>query len=150
MPYVGVMDIDAATSPTVLFVCVRNGGKSQMAAALARSVAGDRLDVHSAGTDPGTTLNQESAASVEEVGASMDGEFPKPIDPEVIGRARRVVLIGAEAELDPAVPVGGEVVRWQTDEPSERGIEGMERMRIIRDEINQRVRSLVDDLAPAD
>ena len=72
------------STPSVLFVCVKNGGKSQMAAALARQLAGDAVTVHSAGTRPGSDLNAASRASVEEVGASMEGEHPKPIDPALL------------------------------------------------------------------
>src|SRR5699024_10265893 len=70
--------------PAVLFVCKKNGGQSQMAAALMRQIAGASIAVHSAGTAPGASLNALSAASVAEVGASMAGEHPKPIDPALL------------------------------------------------------------------
>lgn len=131
------------SKPTLLFVCVKNGGKSQMAAALARHLGGDAVEVHSAGTKPGSALNAESARSVEELGASFDGEFPKPIDEDVFRRADRVVVVGTEAQLEPVDGMRGTVEVWGTDEPSLRGIEGEERMRLIRDELSDRVRTLL-------
>ncbi|WP_149361447.1 arsenate-mycothiol transferase ArsC [Lolliginicoccus suaedae] len=132
--------------PQVLFVCVRNGGKSQMAAALLRHHAGDAVLVRSAGTDPGATLNAESVRSIAELGASMEGEHPKPIDRNVLAAADAVVLLGEDAIIDdpPAT-----VERWITDEPSERGITGMERMRLVRDDIDARVRELATRLGIA-
>lgn len=134
------------STPSVYFVCVRNGGKSQMAAALARARAGDRVEVHSAGTDPGDGLNEESAASVAEVGASMDGATPTPVDGELLRHVDRVVLIGDEAELEAPPDMRGTLERWSTDEPSERGIEGMARMRMIRDELAERVDGLLAEM----
>lgn len=134
--------------PSVLFVCVGNGGKSQMAAALVSQLAGDRLDVHSAGTRPGSKLNAESAAAIAEVGADMSGGQPKGIDPELLHRVDRVVILGSEAELDLPVDAHGTLERWVTDEPSERGIHGMARMRLVRDDIKARVEALLRDLDP--
>ena len=133
--------------PSVLFVCVKNAGKSQMAAALMRQIAGGSVDVHSAGTAPGTALNALSAASVAEVGASMDGEHPKPIDPELLRAVDRVVVIGDEAVVEPVPGMAGTIETWKIDEPTERGIEGEERMHLVRDELAERVRRLAADLA---
>lgn len=132
--------------PSVLFVCVGNGGKSQMAAALAKKYAGDALKVYSAGTKPGTKLNQQSLDSIAEVGADMSQGFPKGIDQELIKRVDRVVILGAEAQLEMPIDANGILQRWVTDEPSERGIEGMERMRLVRDDIDARVQNLVAEL----
>ncbi|RAV31697.1 ACR3 family arsenite efflux transporter [Corynebacterium heidelbergense] len=138
-----------ATRPLLVFICVRNAGKSQMAAALAKKIVGDRADVYSAGTHPRGTLNSDSVAAVAEVGATMDGA-PKPIDPALLRRATRIVVIGRQAQLpdldsdNPAPPLP--VERWDTIEPSEQGIEGMERMRLIRDDIDRRVRDLLEGL----
>ena len=132
-----------AQRPAVLFVCVKNGGKSQMAAALMRHEFPE-VSVHSAGTKPGSKLNEASRASVEEVGATFDGEFPKPIDPQLLDAVDRVVVVGAEAVIDN--PGKAPVETWLTDEPSERGIEGDERMRLIRDDLTQRVRQLGREL----
>ncbi|MGX9297233.1 low molecular weight phosphatase family protein [Tsukamurella paurometabola] len=134
-------------SPSVLFVCVKNGGKSQMAAGLMRAVVGDAVDVHSAGTAPGAAVNRLSAASLAEVGVDITGEVPKPIDPALLATVDRVVVLGAEADLD--VPDGVRFERWITDEPSERGIEGIERMRLVRDDIAARVGALAVSLGVA-
>ena len=130
--------------PSVLFVCVKNGGKSQMAAALMRNLAGDRVEVHSAGTVPGSSLNAESEVSVAALGATFEGEHPKPVDPALLARVDRVVIIGEEAVL--SSPTAAVVERWETDEPSRRGIGGAERMDLIRDELDQRVRALLAEL----
>lgn len=130
-------------TPTVLFVCVKNAGKSQMAAALMRHRYGGAVQVLSAGTHPGAGLNETSMAALQEVGAAPTGERPKPVDPTMLEEADLVVLLGAEVQLDAgATPVR----RWVTDEPSERGIEGMERMRLVRTDIAARVVALGDEL----
>ena len=133
-------------TPSVLFVCVRNGGKSQMAAGLMTKAAAGRVVAHSAGTKPGTSINALSAEVLAEVGADMSGGTPKPIDPELLRTVDLVITLGREAHVE--VPDGVELRNWDTDEPSERGIEGVERMRLIRDDIDARVRALVDELAP--
>jgi len=138
--------VEALSRPSVLFVCVKNGGKSQIAAALMRQLAGDQVEVWSAGTAPGGSLNAEAAEAVAEVGASMDGEHPKPIDPDVLGRVDRVVVLGSEAQVAPAPGMAGAIVTWETDEPSTRGIGGMERMRLVRDDIRARVEALLAEL----
>ena len=140
--------VPAPHRPSVLFVCVKNGGKSQMAAALMRRVAGDRVEVHSAGTRPGAALNDASRAAVEEVGATFDGEHPKPIDPELLDSVDRVVVLGTEAVIEN--PGAAPIEVWDTDEPSLRGIEGPERMRLIRDDVLARVRALASELGVED
>ena len=140
---------DTDRRPSVLFVCVKNGGKSQMAAALARLHSQCAVDVYSAGTQPGSALNEESRASVEEVGATFDGEYPKPLDEDLLRSADRVVLVGGEAEVAPVEGMRGTIETWITDEPSLRGIDGGERMRLVRDDIDRRVRALVAELVGA-
>ncbi|MDX1890819.1 low molecular weight phosphatase family protein [Mycolicibacterium sp. 050158] len=130
--------------PAVLFVCVRNRGKSQLAAALARALAGDAVEVHSAGTQPGGEVNELCVQVLAEVGIDIGTEAPKPIDPALLRRVDHVVTLGREARVDP-VP-GANVVNWDTDEPSERGIEGIDRMRLVRDDIDRRVRGLLAEL----
>ncbi|WP_347031441.1 low molecular weight phosphatase family protein [Brevibacterium paucivorans] len=132
--------------PSVLFVCVKNGGKSQMAAALARKKAGNAIDVFSGGTQPGNSLNEESRKSVEAVGASFNGEYPKPIDPDLLRSVDRVVVVGGTAQVDQVEGMRGSVETWDIDEPSLRGIEGEERMTFIRDEISKRVDALIAQL----
>ena len=134
--------------PSVLFVCVRNGGKSQMAAALMRLRAGNTVEVHSAGTRPGSAVNALSAEAVAELGADISGETPTALDPDLARRMDRVVVLGEEAagEVDDD---DDEVITtdvWHTDEPAHRGIEGLERMRLVRDDIDRRVRDLLEEL----
>ncbi len=131
----------------MLFVCVKNGGKSQMAAGLMRKIAGDRVDVYSAGTSPGSALNALSARSLQEVGADITGEYPKPIDPALLREVDLVVTLGREARVD--APPGTRLENWDTDEPSQRGIEGIERMRLVRDDIAARVQRLAEQLNPS-
>lgn len=135
------------TQPSVLFVCVGNGGKSPMAAALMQHRAEGLVEVHSAGTKPGTELNALSTEVIAEVGADMSGSRPTEIDPEVLRRVGRVVILGTEARLELPEDAHGTLERWETDEPSLRGITGIERMRLIRDDIDTRVRGLLTELS---
>ena len=130
------------STPSVLFVCVKNGGKSQMAAGLMRKVAGDTVRVYSAGTRPGTAINSLSAESLMEIGVDMTDQVPTPIDPMLVRGVDVVVTLGREAHLDEPV-AGTRFENWDTDEPSERGIDGIERMRLIRDDIATRVEDLL-------
>ena len=132
-------------TPSVLFVCVKNAGKSQMAAALMRRRAGSTVEVHSAGTRPGDVVNALSAAVLADVGIDITGERPKAIDPDLLAGVDVVVTLGREAVV--TVPDGVRAVTWDTDEPSERGIDGIERMRLIRDDIAARVDALWTELA---
>lgn len=131
---------DSSSIPSVLFVCVKNGGKSQMAAGLMRQLAGDTVMVYSAGTKPGAAVNDLSAQALLEVGVDITGEQPTPVDYELARDVDLVVTLGREAQLD-ALP-GTRVENWDTDEPSERGIDGLERMRLVRDDITARVQRL--------
>ena len=132
--------------PSVLFVCAKNGGKSQMAAALMEHHAAGAVQVHSAGTKPGKSINALSAEVIAEAGADMSGGHPKPIDPQLLARVDRVIVLGDEAKVDPVAGMAGSIDTWHTDEPSERGIEGLERMRLVRDDIDARVRTLLTEL----
>lgn len=134
-----------SSQPSVLFVCVKNGGKSQMAAGLMRHLAGDSVNVYSAGTKPGSAINDLSAQVLLEVGVDITAETPKPVDYELARAVDLVVTLGREAQLDP-LP-GTVIENWDTDEPSERGIDGAERMRLVRDDIDRRVRELRARLA---
>ena len=137
----------AAGQPSVLFVCVKNGGKSQMAAGLMAKRAGDAITVDSAGTKPGAAVNELSAESLAEVGVDISHNTPKPITEEMVRAADVVVTLGREARVD-EVP-GTAFENWDTDEPSERGIDGIERMRLVRDDIARRVDDLHDRLTGA-
>jgi len=135
-------------TPSVLFICVKNGGKSQMAAGLMKDLAGETVDVHSAGTRPGTALNAQSAEALAELGIDISAETPKAVTEEALRAADVVVTLGREATV--TVPVGTRYENWDTDEPSERGIEGMDRMRLVRDDIQRRVSQLHRDLTGAE
>jgi arsenate-mycothiol transferase len=87
-------------TPSVLFVCVKNGGKSQMAAGLMRELAGKSVEVHSAGTRPGTEVNKLSAESLAELGIDISAETPKPVDPELVRAVDIVVTLGREAHVE--------------------------------------------------
>jgi arsenate-mycothiol transferase len=126
--------------PSALFVCVKNAGKSQMAAGLMRKIAGDTIVVYSAGTRPGDTLNDLSARVLAEDGVDISGEKPKLVDPQLVRDVDIVVTLGREAHVEPVTDTPFE--NWDTDEPSERGIDGVERMRLIRDDIAARVADL--------
>ena len=128
-------------TPSVLFVCLKNGGKSQMAAGLMRKVAGDTVQVYSAGTKPGTAVNDLSAQALAEVGVDITGNTPTPIDPHLVRDVDLVITLGREANVDPVV--GTRFENWDTVEPSERGIDGIVRMRLVRDDIAHRVSELM-------
>ncbi len=130
--------------PAVLFVCVKNAGKSQMAAALLRRRAGDAIDVASAGTRPGTAVNALSAQSLAELGLDITAEVPKALTAAMVTAADVVVVLGRDATVD-AVP-GPRFETWDTDEPSDRGIDGIARMRLVRDDIAARVDTLATAL----
>ena len=131
--------------PSVLFVYVKNGGKSQMAAGLMRQVAGDSITVDSAGTRPGDAINGLSAQVLLEVGVDIADQTPKQITQDLIAAADRVIVLGREAQVETVD--GTPVDYWDTDEPSERGIDGIDRMRLVRDDINRRVRDLAQTLS---
>ena len=87
------------SKPSVLFVCVKNGGKSQMAAGLMRKAAGDQVDVYSAGTKPGDVVNALSVGTLLEVGVDITGETPTLIDPQLVRDVDLVVTLGSEAKV---------------------------------------------------
>jgi arsenate-mycothiol transferase len=128
------------TVPHITFVCQKNGGKSQMAAALLRDLAGDAVVVTSAGTAPGASLNAQSVESLAEIGVGVGDEHPKALTAEMVEASDVVVVLGSEAQV--VVGPGTRLETWITDEPSERGVTGMERMRLVRDDIRARVEDL--------
>ena len=131
-------------TPRILFVCSKNGGKSQLAAGLMRQLANGAVTVSSAGTKPGHSLNPQAVESLTELGIDISGEHPKPVTDEVLDAVDVVIVLGTEAKVE--APEGKRLEVWDTDEPSERGIEGMERMRLVRDDIKTRVRKLHAEL----
>ncbi|RPA56327.1 low molecular weight phosphatase family protein [Gordonia oryzae] len=128
----------------VLFVCVSNRGKSVMAERLTPEIT-DRISASSAGTSAkiGGRVNDLSAQVLAEFGAEVAEHKPRQLTDELMRAADLVVVIGA-ADVTPPEGVALEV--WNTDEPSECGIEGIERMRLIRNDIATRIRSLADRL----
>jgi arsenate-mycothiol transferase len=131
-------------TPSVLFVCSKNGGKSQLAAGVMNQLAHGTVTVHSAGTNPAQSLNPQAVDSLAELGIDITGEHPKPVTEDVLNAADVVIVLGTEAKV--AAPEGTRLEVWDTDEPSERGIDGMERMRLVRDDIRARVRKLHAEL----
>ncbi len=130
---------------TVLFVCKKNGGKSQMAASIMRARAPENIRVFSAGTQPGESLNALSVQTLEARGYSVEGEYPKAAEGELVEQSDLVVFLGNEAQLD--LPEGVSAERWSTVEPSLNGIEGEERMNLILDDIEARVNDLVQRIS---
>lgn len=131
---------DATRKPSVLFVCVKNGGKSRMAAGLMAKISEGAVQVYSAGTKPGTSVNDLSAQALAEVGVDITGNTPTLIDPRLVREVDLVITLGRDASVNPVPETQFE--NWDTDEPSERGIDGIERMRLVRDDIAARVASL--------
>jgi arsenate reductase (thioredoxin) len=130
-----------AGRPEVLFVCVQNAGRSQLAAALLTQLAGDRVGVRTAGSDPAVTVRTAIVTALDEVGVPLGGEFPKPLTDEVVRAADVVVTMGC-GDACPVYP-GKVYLDWPIDDPVGRSLADVRR---IRDEIDLRVRSLLADL----
>jgi arsenate-mycothiol transferase len=135
---------ETTKTPSVLFVCSKNGGKSQLAAGLMNQLANGTVTIYSAGTKPGQSLNPQAVESLTELGIDITGEHPKPVTDEVLDAADVVIVLGNEAKVEPRE--GQRLEFWDTDEPSERGIEGMDRMSLVRDDIKARVQKLYAEL----
>ncbi|NDK88653.1 low molecular weight phosphatase family protein [Gordonia desulfuricans] len=131
----------ATAVPKVLFVCVSNRGKSVMAEGLSRQHA-TVFEASSAGTiaKVDDTVNAMSAEVLAEVGVDIYGHRPRQLTDDMMRAADLVVAIGTAARIDP--PDGVRVEVWDTDEPSVCGIDGVERMRLIRDDIAARISAL--------
>ncbi len=134
------------TKPTVLFVCVHNAGKSQMAAALMRAKSGNQVNVLSGGTHPGDVLSEPARIAVLEFGASMDGEYPKEITDEVFMNVDRIVILGNEAKLTAVNGMRGTIETWLTPEPGPEVGDKLEQTRVVRDDIASRVENLYNQL----
>jgi protein-tyrosine-phosphatase len=133
-------------TPSVLFVCVHNAGKSQIAAALMRAKAGDKVTVLSGGTHYGDNLNREAQLAVAELGVSMDGEYPKGVTDEVFMSVDRIVILGNEAKLAPREGMVGTIETWLTPEPGLEAGDKLAQTRIVRDDIVKRVDKLFEEL----
>jgi arsenate reductase len=131
----------AKTVPEVLFVCVQNAGRSQMAAALLDHYAEGRVHVRSAGSAPADQINPAVVAAMAELGLDVSKEFPKPMTDEVVQAADAVVTMGC-GDACPIYP-GKRYEDWEVDDPAETDIEGVRR---IRDDISGRVRRLLAEL----
>jgi arsenate reductase (thioredoxin) len=129
--------------PQVLFVCVHNAGRSQMAAALMARQSDGRVDVRSAGSTPAEEIHPVVLEAMEEIGVDLSAERPKPLRDDVVRNADVVVTMGC-GDACPIYP-GKRYEDWTLDDPSGRSLEEVRR---IRDEIESRVRDLVRDLVP--
>jgi arsenate reductase (thioredoxin) len=129
--------------PEVLFVCVQNAGRSQMAAALLNHRAAGRVHVRSAGSDPAEEINPAVVEALAELGIDVREEFPKPLTDEVVRAADAVVTMGC-GDACPVYP-GKRYLDWELDDPAGQPLEAVRR---IRDEIDGRVQTLLAELAP--
>ena len=128
-------------TPEVLFVCVQNAGRSQMAAAILRQLAGDRVHVRTAGSAPAEAVRSVVVTALDEIGVPIGGEFPKPLTDEVVRAADVVVTMGC-GDACPVYP-GRRYLDWELADPVGLPIA---RVRDIRDDIEGRVRELLAEL----
>ena len=129
--------------PTVLFVCVHNAGRSQMAAGYLQHLAGDRIDVLSAGSEPKDQINPVAVAAMAEEGIDIAGNTPKLLTVDAVKESDVVITMGC-GDACPIFP-GKRYEDWKLDDPAGQGIEAV---RPIRDEIRRRVENLVEELLP--
>ncbi len=127
--------------PSVLFVCVHNAGRSQMAAGWVRHLAGDSVEVRSAGSDPGTAVNPVAVAAMAEVGIDIAGALPTKLSAEAVEGSDVVVTMGC-GDACPIFP-GKRYEDWTLTDPAGQPIEVV---RTVRDEIGARVRTLLLEL----
>jgi arsenate reductase len=132
---------EADSAPLVLFVCTRNSGRSQLAAALLAHHAGGRVEVASAGTAPASAVQPEVASVLDELGIDVDEMFPKPLTDEIVAAADVVVTMGC-GDSCPVLP-GRRYLDWGVDDPA--GLD-LAAVRGIRDDIARRVGVLADEL----
>ncbi|HSF60833.1 MAG TPA: arsenate reductase ArsC [Gaiellaceae bacterium] len=130
--------------PAVLFVCVHNAGRSQMAAALTMLRSGGRVDVRSAGSEPAEVVNPVVVDAMAELGVDLVNAFPKRLDDEAVLAADVVITMGC-GDACPIYP-GKRYEDWELDDPAGQDLETVRR---IRDEIDERVRALVGELVPS-
>jgi protein-tyrosine-phosphatase len=131
--------------PVVLFLCVHNAGRSQMAAALLSSQAGGKVVVHSAGSAPGETLNPAVVSAMDEVGIDISAERPKKLTDAMAKDADVIVTMGC-GDACPVYP-GKRYMDWDLPDPAGKHIEDV---RSIRDDIDGRVKALLTELLPSD
>jgi len=127
--------------PDVLFVCVQNAGRSQLASAILRSLAGERVRVLTAGSEPAGTINPLIVAALDEVGIPVVGEYPKPLTDEVVRAADYVITMGC-GDSCPIYP-GRRYLDWDLPDPATMTMGGV---RLVRDDIDRRVRELLKEI----
>ncbi len=133
-----------ADKPTVLFVCVHNAGRSQMAAGYLQALAGDRVEVLSAGSEPKDQVNPVAVEAMAEEGIDISANTPKVLTVDAVRESDVVITMGC-GDACPIFP-GKRYEDWQLDDPAGQGIEPV---RAIRDDIRRRVEALIAELAPA-
>jgi arsenate reductase len=131
-------------TPSVLFVCVHNAGRSQLAAAWLTHLAGDRVAVRSAGSEPADAVNPAAVAAMAEVGIDIAAETPKVLTVDAVRESDVVITMGC-GDSCPVFP-GKRYEDWKLADPAGQGIEAV---RPIRDEIRARVEALLAELLPA-
>ena len=141
MPTVDDLSSD---KPSVMFLCVHNAGRSQMAAGWLEHLAGDRVDVFSGGSEPASTVNPAAIDAMAEVGIDIRSEFPKPWTDEIIRAADVVITMGC-GDACPVYP-GKRYEDWVLDDPEGLGVDAV---RPIRDEIRGRVEKLIAEMGLA-
>jgi arsenate reductase len=137
------MNSSNSDKPSVLFLCVHNAGRSQMAAGWLRHLGGDRINVYSGGSEPADRINPAAVAAMAEVGIDITDEFPKPWTDEIVRSADVVITMGC-GDACPLYP-GKRYEDWELDDPAGQDVE---HVRPIRDEIRTRVESLITSLTP--
>jgi protein-tyrosine-phosphatase len=133
--------VEKTVPPEVLFVCVHNAGRSQMAAALLDHRAAGRVHVRSAGSDPADEINPVAVEAMAELGIDLSKEFPKPLSDEVVRVADAVITMGC-GDACPIYP-GKRYEDWTLDDPAGQDLATVRR---IRDEIDGHVQKLLDEL----
>ena len=133
-----------ADMPSVLFVCVHNAGRSQMAAGYLHHLAGSTVEVRSAGSEPADRINPVAVQAMAEEGIDIANEQPKILTTEAVKTSDVVITMGC-GDTCPFYP-GKRYEDWVLDDPAGQGIEAV---RPIRDEIRRRVEQLIDELQPA-
>lgn len=128
-------------NPSVLFLCVHNAGRSQMAAGFARALSDGKVDVFSGGSEPAESVNETAVAAMAELGIDISKEMPQPWADEVIRAADVVVTMGC-GDACPIFP-GKRYVDWQLEDPAGKSVE---EVRPIRDDLEERVRGLLEEL----
>ena len=138
------MDADQPGRPTVLFVCVHNAGRSQMAAAYLTHLEGDRVEVRSAGSEPADSVNPAVVAALLEEGIDISAEIPKVLTTEAVKESDVVITMGC-GDVCPVFP-GKRYEDWVLDDPAGKDLEAV---RPVRDEIRDRIEALIAEIAPA-